>query len=91
MPIKKVSGSIIVNENNGSTHTINAKDLDFQEVERDSRQMGDEITHAAEVELSKNCTVEIEVWEYPEGAYNADEINVTNGSYEGGFSYDIAH
>ena len=86
MALKNVTGSITITDQNGTQHTINSNELDFQEVERHQRQMGNEVMYSAEVG-DDDWSVTVEVWEYPLGSYSHDNISVEDGHYDGGFNY----
>ncbi|MDD2760368.1 MAG: hypothetical protein PHH11_08740 [Methylomonas sp.] len=64
-------------------HQIDAKEIDFEQVDSDERQMGVEITYEGNIEIQCDCGKTIEVshlfWEYPEGVENHQETNVDGG------------
>ena len=69
------------NENCGKTHDV---DLDYEEADREERQMGAEITYHGECEFTCECGQDIEIsrtfWEYPEGSISDDDdIQVKGG------------
>lgn len=71
-------------ECDGSVENLGASDFCFEVVEKSERQMGPEIHYSSKLERTcPNCdeifSVEIEVWEYPEGALNDVEITPTHG------------
>jgi len=86
MALKSVKGTIIVTDQKGIKHTINADDLDFEEVERNSREMGPEIRYSAE-NIYEGWSITVDVWEYPLGDESHEDINVDGLKYEGGFDY----
>lgn len=88
MALKSVKGTIIVTDQKGEKHTINADDLDFEEVERHQREMGPEIRHMTEADYG-GWSITAEVWEYPQGSYNHHEITVEGASHEGDFDYEF--
>ncbi|MAC95427.1 MAG: hypothetical protein CMC96_07985 [Flavobacteriales bacterium] len=74
MPLNDVQGSITVTDNNGNQHTINAEDLDFQEVERHEREMGPEVIYTGEVQAEDSSwSATVQVTEYPLGQQEGDE------------------
>jgi hypothetical protein len=63
---------------------INGSDFDFEIVDSDERQMGAELTYEGTIEISCKNGHSIEVthrfWEYPEGAENHKETEVSRAS-----------
>ena len=59
------------------THDISCDDFAWEEVERNPRNMGQEIRYSAEFAFDCDCGQEIQItldcWEYPEGVYNHSE------------------
>jgi hypothetical protein len=88
MALKSVKGTIIVTDQKGKKHTINADDLDFEEVERHPQQMGPEIRYSAE-NIYEGWSITVDVWEYPLGDKNHEDIDVGDLKYEGGFDYEF--
>ena len=71
--------------NCGHQNTFNCADLSFGEIEGTPRGMGDEIHHNAEIDFECGSCGEplqgtYDVWEYPTGAKNHEEIEVSNGT-----------
>lgn len=64
----------------GNLHKIESAEFDYEEVEVDEREMGEEITYEATVERICDCEQTIEIthtyWEYPEGIFNDHDIDV---------------
>lgn len=66
----------IRNKLTGAVFDIQAKELDWQEVSADERQMGPEICHQAEFEHPELGTLSWSLWEYPQGMENDRETDV---------------
>ena len=75
MPIT-ITGSVIVQDNNGQQHTINSEDIPFEESQTEQAQ-GSCITHEGRWE-GKDWSVDISVEEYPSGACNGHTISTEN-------------
>ncbi|WP_396957949.1 hypothetical protein [Nitrosomonas sp.] len=64
-------------------HQIDAKEIDFEQIGSDARQMGVEITYKGNVEIQCNCGQNIEInhlfWEYPQDVENDKETEVSGG------------
>lgn len=88
MALKSVSGSILVTDNHGNQHTLDADDLNFEEVARYNKQMGSEVQYLAESDYG-DWSITIEVWEYPKGAYNHHDITVDGGSHTGDLEFEF--
>lgn len=63
-------------------------DLSWEVVESDERNMGTELHHQAQVELEcPECevaiTLTLDVWEYPIGVFNLDEIEADGATVLG--------
>ena len=78
--------SIIIRCDQGHEHTIDlAKEtLDWEIVDSDEREMGTETLHEAILliiccKCREEITVTLHVWEYPEGFFNMDDIEVEGG------------
>jgi len=68
----------------GHIISIPCNELEFENVAAEEREMGPEITHSATGEVKcPNCgndiSYEYNVWEYPVGAFNTDEVNIEGG------------
>lgn len=75
-------------------HDFTSVDADFDFTSSDERPMGAENCYSWETEF--NCdkcgnTIEIEyeVWEYPQGAFNMDEVKISGGTKICRFDYDF--
>lgn len=89
-----VKGSMTVQCNQcGKIHTISAEDTDFENSYGDERQMGTENGFTWEYTIDCECGNEIEiiyeVWEYPEGAFNNDNVTLNGGTLIDKFGYDF--
>jgi len=63
---------------------LSQENLVWNIVETDEREMGTEFTHEAEVchqcsICHEQITIFLRVWEYPDGAYNDEDIEVIGG------------
>jgi len=63
---------------------LRSEDMNWEIVETDEREMGVELTHEALLcytceTCHDTCTIYLRVWEYPEGVYNDEEIEVEGG------------
>ena len=80
----EVSGVVTLQCNQcKKTHNVQAPPADeWQEVERDERQMGPESNweYTEEIDCSCGSTLRLTVnaWEYPEGAFNTDEYSTSD-------------
>lgn len=59
-------------------------DIDWEIVEADEREMGTEFLHEAEINVEcstcdESLTIYLRVWEYPEGCFNMQEIELSEG------------
>ncbi len=87
-------GTMSVTCNNcGNTHAIPADDADFQNTSGSERQMGPENEHNWQHTVSCGCGNKIEidydVWEYPVGTFDHDEVSVKGGTFGNGYDYDF--
>jgi hypothetical protein len=80
----------------GKQHNFSAEDTDFDLCSSEERQMGPENGYLWECSFKcegKNCgneiEIEYEVWEYPIGAFNMDEVRISGGREEQRFDYDF--
>lgn len=90
-----VSGSFSVTCSKCNTvHDFDASDADFEHTSSDERNMGPEHQYSWETTFDCECGNEIEiiydVWEYPAGAYNHSDVEVSGGSPNGQFDYDFS-
>lgn len=60
----------------GVVYEILPDELDWQEMAGEEREMGEEVGYLAQVEHPDLGTLEWEVWEYPVGAFNDQDVNV---------------
>lgn len=60
----------------GVVYTIDADELDWNEVGADERQMGSEVTHEATIDHPELGLLTWTVWEYPLGMENDREVDV---------------
>ena len=90
MPLNNVSGSIIVTDNNGNTHTINAGNLPFQKEEIHQSQQGNEVVYACKVE-ENDYLFTVEVTEYPLGVQDGDDkiSDPQNCTVQSNLNYDF--
>lgn len=75
-------------------HDFKSADADFEVTSTDERQMGTESCYSWNNTFNcDNCDNEIEVeydvWEYPEGAYNNDDVRINGGEEVSRYSYDF--
>lgn len=90
----QVQGTFSVTcDNCGTLHDIPANEADFDTASTDERQMGVETGYSWESEFKCDCGNDIdftyEVWEYPAGAFNMDEIKINGGTEADRYSYDF--
>lgn len=73
-----IKGNIVITENNGISHTIEAEDMDFEIDNVEDAPMGPKKTHRGTWE---NGSVEVnaDVEEYPIGTNNGINIDVDGG------------
>jgi hypothetical protein len=64
-------------------HQTDVKEIYFEQISSDERQMGAEITYEGNVEIQCDCGQNIEInhlfWEYPKGVENYKETEVFSG------------
>ena len=60
----------------GAVYTIDADELDWNQVGADERQMGSEVTHEATIDHPELGPLTWTVWEYPLGMENDREVDV---------------
>lgn len=72
-------------------HDFLASDSDFNPQFGSERQMGSETGYVWEHTFNCDNEIEIkyEVWEYPEGMFNMDQINIKGGKEVSKFNYDF--
>lgn len=90
----KVSGQLSVECSKcGQKHNFSPKDVPLEEVERQERDMGSEVGYNYEFDFKCDCgnniRIEYDVWEYPIGSYNYDEVRVVSGQPISQFSYEF--
>jgi hypothetical protein len=90
----KVKGDFELQCNHcGKKHSFSAKDADFDCIESNERQMGQENYYEWTTSFPCDCGKEIEieygVWEYPLGAFNYDEVNITVGKLVQKLDYEF--
>lgn len=77
----------------GKIHTISAEEADFENNYGEERQMGTENGYVWEHSIKCGCGNEIEisyeVWEYPEGTFNTDNVTINGGILINKFGYDF--
>ena len=77
----------------GNVVDFPANEADFDLSGSDERQMGIENTYSWNSSYECECKNEIEfdyeVWEYPVGAFNNDEVTITGGSETSRYDYDF--
>lgn len=81
MGIVLKSGDVTIKNNKTNKRiTINSDNLFFEVVDVDNRNMGPEYTHVARYATSFDSGDDFElvvtVWEYPEGGYNNEEVEL---------------
>ena len=69
----------------GHIITIPCDELEFENVAAEERQMGTETTHSATGEITcpkcgNEISYEYDVWEYPVGAFNSDDVKIQKGT-----------
>lgn len=79
----------------GKQHDFTAEDADFEDSYGGERQMGPENGYVWKTEFNcDNCgneiEVEYEVWEYPVGAFNTDQLTIKGGTEVSRFDYDFS-
>ncbi len=89
------TGEITIKCNNCDiTTNLTSDDADFEITSVEDKPMGPETCHAWETSFECNSckkTIELiyEVWEYPTGAYDNEEINSDGGEASGTFYFDF--
>ena len=80
------STTITIKDNNGHIIVVDLEEEvpEFEVVETQERQMGVEKCHEANItatcdECEDEIYVTLDVWEYPEGVFNHQEITVDEG------------
>lgn len=77
----------------GKIHTISSDDADFENSYGSERQMGEENGYVWEHTFDCDCGNEIEiiyeVWEYPTGVFNNDNVTIEGGTLVNKFGYDF--
>lgn len=88
-----VNGTFSVTCNKcGKQHNFSADDVDFNATSSSERQMGPENGYAWECTfVCDGCEneIEYEVWEYPVGAFNYDQVEIKGGTEVNRFGYDF--
>lgn len=79
----------------GKQHDFAEDDADFDATSGSERQMGPENGYSWEINF--NCDkcgneidVEYEIWEYPVGAFNNDQLTINGGTEISRFDYDFS-
>ena len=74
-------------------YNFSPEEADFDAVGGSERSMGTENGYKWEFDFECECgndiEVEYEVYEYPVGAFNNEQINVTGGTAENSYDYDF--
>jgi len=78
----------------GTQYDFPDSDAKFEVVEINNRPMGPDKQHSWNMQFTCNkCSNEIEfeydVWEYPEGGFETDELAITGGNEIGRYTYDF--
>ena len=78
----------------GTQHDFPANEAEFEFDGGEERQMGAENSYSWNSSFNCDCGNEIEfeygIWEYPVGAYNNDNVDITNGTEVERYSYDFS-
>jgi hypothetical protein len=75
-------------------HNFRANDADFDETSGSERQMGPENGYTWEYifncdQCENEIEIEYEVWEYPVGAFNNDQVEIKGGTEVNRYGYDF--
>jgi hypothetical protein len=77
-----ISGSITVTDSENNTIIINANELQFEIIEAEDTDNGLDRTHQGSYEDEDiELTIEVLLYEKPEGIKNDVTVNVTNGTF----------
>ncbi len=93
MSIVKGTLSITCNKC-GKQHDFSADEADFDANNGSERQMGSENGYTWEHtfncdECENEIEIEYEVWEYPIGTFNHDQVNINGGTEVNRYGYDF--
>lgn len=89
------TGQLIASCNICHTHNnIACNDLPFDIVEVKEGRMGTERCHSVEhaikcISCRREIAIKYEVWEYPDGSINDEDVEVTGGSLVQGCSFEM--
>ncbi len=88
MAITPSGQATIRSKGGGQSYVIQAKDLEWNQVSADERQMGLEVQYLAEVEHPALGRLTWSVWEYPMGMLNDSDQNINGHTLETNFTFD---
>lgn len=82
----------------GHQHDFSSNDADFDATAGGERQMGAEHGYQWDTEFKcdndgcdNQIEIEYEVWEYPEGSFNNDDIRAKGAAVADKFDYDFSY
>lgn len=78
----------------GEKHDFLAEEADFESTGGSERQMGPENSYTWEYTFNcdkceNDIEIEYQVWEYPAGAFNYDQVEIKGGKDINRFGYDF--
>ncbi len=77
----------------GKGYTFNENDAEFDQISGSERQMGPESCYAWQHAFTCDCGQEIEidyqVWEYPMGAFNMDNVDLVGAEEVSRYDYNF--
>ena len=88
MTITPTGQASIRSKDDGQSYIIKAKDLEWNQVSADERQMGLEVQYLGEIEHPELGRLTWSVWEYPMGMFNDSDQDVNGHTLEATFAFD---
>ena len=88
MTISPTGQATIRSKDDGQRYVIQAKDLEWNQVSGDERQMGPEFQYLGEIDHPTLGTLTWSVWEYPIGMFNHSDQDVNGHTLEANFTFD---
>ncbi len=88
MTITPTGQAVIRSKDDEQSYVIQAKDLDWNQVSADEREMGLEVEYFGEIEHPELGRLTWSVWEYPIGMFNDSDQDVNGHTLEANFDFD---
>ena len=91
MKVTSIGAAVIRHRQTGAIYTVDATELDWDQVGGDERQMGTELHYEAVVEHPQLGTLTWGLWEYPIGIENHHLTHVNGHELITDVRYELEH